>query len=347
MAPTAITIRAPRQLAFLCRPSRAPGLPGVVALTVRDSPATACAISTPDRLPVGAFARTSDSGDAWTLGSIAPCRPTAVRMDSRAEGSAVGGPWTRRHCLGRPGPRVRDAHLPTVPLERRRALVCRTAGRDRSPAGARSGDSRRSRASPTSTPSGAVTDQPNRVSLIEVRVRAPTMEPVRSGRGDVEAARSTASSSRWRSGTTAGNRGIDIRAETARVRAGLGALGAGHRSHAPHAGPARRRPGAASPGAERRLQHGFADAEAGLAAALDDWSPGLTPPAPPRKFRLPGNRWEVGGRPSLARCRCAVSARHSSSWRWSSTPFPKTGPDRCARRSDSAGWSRRVSRRWP
>jgi hypothetical protein len=30
---------------------------------------------------------------------------------------------------------------------------------------------------------GAVTDQPNRVSLVEVRVRAPTMEPVRSSAG--------------------------------------------------------------------------------------------------------------------------------------------------------------------
>jgi type II secretory pathway component PulJ len=183
MAPTAITIRAPRQLAILCRPSRSAGLPGVVALTVRDSPRYGMRDFNPRTDSLWVLRAAADSGDAWALGSIAavstdscpggqPGRRLTVALDAEiASGTPVLGFETLTYRLYRSS-------------EDGRWYVGQQVGADLQPV--LGPVTRDGLAFAYFDSSGAVTDQPNRVSLVEVRVRAPTMGPVRNGAGRLE-----------------------------------------------------------------------------------------------------------------------------------------------------------------
>jgi prepilin-type N-terminal cleavage/methylation domain-containing protein len=180
MAPTAITIRAPRQLALLCRPPRSAGLPGVVALTVRDSPRYGMRDFNPRTDSLWALRADADSGDAWALGSI-----TAVSTDS-----CPGGQPGRRLTV------ALDAEIasgaPILGFETLTYRLYRSSEDGRWYVGQQVGADLQPVLGPVTRDglafayfdsSGALTDQPNRVSLVEVRVRAPTMEPVRSAGG--------------------------------------------------------------------------------------------------------------------------------------------------------------------
>lgn len=180
MAPTAITIRAPRQLALLCQPPRSAGLPGVVALTVRDSPRYGMRDFNPRTDSLWVLRAHADSGDAWALGSIA-----AVSTDS-----CPGGQPGRRLTVAldaeiAPGAPILGFETLTYRLYRSsedgRWYVGQQVGADLQPV--LGPVTRDGLAFAYFDSSGAVTDQPNRVSLVEVRVRAPTTEPVRSGGG--------------------------------------------------------------------------------------------------------------------------------------------------------------------
>ncbi len=190
MAPTAITIRAPRQLAVLCQPPRPAGLPGVLALTVRDSPRYGMRDFNPrtDSLWVFRAGATADTGDEWARASIA-----AMSTDSCPDGrpgrrltvALAGGPWSSPDAGLAAGAPVLGFETLTYRLYRSsedgRWYVGQQVGADLQPV--LGPVTRDGLAFSYFDSGGAVTDQPNRVSLVEVRVRAPTMEPVRTTGG--------------------------------------------------------------------------------------------------------------------------------------------------------------------
>ena len=190
MAPTAITIRAPRQLAILCQPPRSAGLPGMLALTVRDSPRYGMREFNPrtDSLWVLRAAAAADTSDAWALGSIA-----AVSTDS-----CPGGQPGRRITVVqvRGFSSAPDAGIasgaPVLGFETLTYRLYRSSEDGRWYVGQQVGADLQPVLGPVTREglafayfdsTGAVTNQPNRVRLVEVRVRAPTMELVRSSAG--------------------------------------------------------------------------------------------------------------------------------------------------------------------
>ena len=188
MAPTAITIRAPRQLAVLCQPPRPAGLPGVLALTVRDSPRYGMRDFNPRTDSLWVLRAGADSGDAWALGSIAAVSNDSCpggRPGRRITVALMGGPPSPPDAGLAAGAPVLGFETLTYRLYRSsedgRWYVGQQVGADLQPV---LGPVTRDGLAFTYFDSiGAVTDQPNRVSLVEVRVRAPTMEPVRSSAG--------------------------------------------------------------------------------------------------------------------------------------------------------------------
>ena len=191
MGPAAITIRAPRQLAFLCRAPLPAGPPGVLALTVRDQPRYGLRDFNPRTDSLWVFrASNVPAGDEWMLGSVA-----AVSTDSCPDGRPGRG-ITFVPAAGPSGPP--NAGIPTgAPVlgfetltyrlyrssEDGRWYVGQQAGTDLQPV---FGPVTRDGFALTYFDSaGAVATQANRVSLIELRVRAPTVEPVRTAAGNL------------------------------------------------------------------------------------------------------------------------------------------------------------------
>jgi prepilin-type N-terminal cleavage/methylation domain-containing protein len=190
MAPTAITIRAPRQLAVLCQPPRSAGGPGMLALTVRDSPRYGIRDFNPrtDSLWVLRAGPTADTSAAWVRASIA-----TMSNDTCPDGrpgrtitiALTGGPWSAPDAGLATGAPVLGFETLTYRLYRSsedgRWYVGQQVGADLQPV--LGPVTRDGLAFTYFDSSGAITDQPNRVSLVEIRVRAATMEPVRSAAG--------------------------------------------------------------------------------------------------------------------------------------------------------------------
>lgn len=189
MAPTAVTIRAPRQLAVLCQPPRPAGLPGLLALTVRDTPRYGLRDfnARTDSLWV-LRADATDTNDAWALGSIA-----ALSTDSCPDGQSGRriSVVQVRGFSSAPDAGI-ASNAPVLGFETLTYRLYRSSEDGRWYVGQQAGSDLQPVLGPVTRDglafayfdsTGAVTDQPNRVSLVEVRVRAPTTEPVRSSAG--------------------------------------------------------------------------------------------------------------------------------------------------------------------
>jgi hypothetical protein len=184
MQPTAITIRAPRQFGVLCRvPALGPA--GVATLVLRNAPS------------YGLRDFDADTDSLWLLSegiSAAPADDRWVEGDVVSVGSAP--------CAdGRAGRRVTTAlgpgdgfalGAPVLGFEVITYRLYRSSEDGRWYIGQQTATDFQPVLGPVTTnglalayfdSSGSVTTDPSRVSVIEVRVRAATIEPIRDGGG--------------------------------------------------------------------------------------------------------------------------------------------------------------------
>ena len=185
---TAITIRAPRQLAVACRTPGSSGPGGALTLTLRDAPLYGLRDFNPsiDSLWVYSEANGDGADDGgWMLGSIASVAP-----DSCPDGR----PGRRVTTMLRPtvGPvtpaRVIPLGAPVLGFETVTYRLYRSTEDRRWYVGMKTATDLQPLLGPVTSDglafayfdsSGAVTTDPSRVSLIEVRVRARTVQPIR------------------------------------------------------------------------------------------------------------------------------------------------------------------------
>lgn len=190
MSTTAMTIRAPRQLAVLCRAPVPTGLPGALALTLYETPRYGLRDFNPQTDSLWVFRDgdpTTDSDDSWTLGSIGSLSP-----DTCPDGHP-GRRLTFMPAAGTPDTLVGSitSGAPVLGFETLSYRLYR-ASDGRWYVGQEAGAAPQPVLGPVTRDGLAfaffdardvATAQPDQVSLIEVRVRAPTPEPVRDAAG--------------------------------------------------------------------------------------------------------------------------------------------------------------------
>jgi len=195
MTDTAITIRAPRQLAVACR---TPGLGSpseALTLTLRDAPFYGLRDFNPATDSVWVYSEAdvdgSDDG-GWMLGSIASLAP-----DSCPDGRPGRRVTTvLRPSVGQATPgRVIPSGAPVLGFETVTYRLYRSTEDRRWYVGMKTATDLQPLFGPVTSDglefayfdsSGAVTTEPSRVSLIEVRVRARTAQPIRRAGGRLE-----------------------------------------------------------------------------------------------------------------------------------------------------------------
>ncbi len=188
MTDTAITIRAPRQLAVACRTPGSSGPGGALTLTLRDAPLYGLRDFNPSTDSLWVYSEASADGvddGGWMLGSF-----TSVAPDSCPDGqpgrrvttmlSPTVGPVTPERVIPLGAP-VLGFETVTYRLYRstedRRWYIGMKTATDLQPL--LGPVTRDGLAFAYFDSSGAVTTDPTRVSLIEVRVRAATVQPIR------------------------------------------------------------------------------------------------------------------------------------------------------------------------
>jgi len=195
MAATAITIRAMRQLAFVCRPAALDGRATDLTLTIRAAPLFGLRGFNPATDSLLIYYESdmaAPDGNGWALAAL-----TAVADDTCADGApgrklsarGVRRPeqpdWTAAVPGGAP---VRGFEVVTYRLypasDGRWYLGMRGAAETQPLAGPLSGRAGLSLAYYDAT--GAPTAVPTRVALIEMRVRGQTADPVRRPDGALE-----------------------------------------------------------------------------------------------------------------------------------------------------------------
>lgn len=188
MGATAITIRAPRQLAFLCRAALAAG-PGVLTLTLRDTPRYGLRDLNPRTDSVWVL-RPDDlaaAGDDWILGAV-----SAVSSDTCPGGVPGQGITFVSSFSTVPLGAVFPAGAPVLGFETLTYRLYRSSGDGSWYVGQQAGTDLQPVLGPVTRDglaftyfdsTGATTGLRDRVSLIEVRVRAPTSEPLRARAG--------------------------------------------------------------------------------------------------------------------------------------------------------------------
>jgi hypothetical protein len=173
MSATAITIRAPRQLAFLCRDAWTAG-PGALTLTLRDAPRYGLRDLDPrtDSLWVLRRDDIAIAGDDWVLGAV-----SAVSSDT-CPGGAPGQAVT---VVSSGATVLPGAGAPVLGFESLTYRLYRSSGDGQWYVGQQAGADLQPVLGPVTRDglaftyqdsTGAITGQPDRVSLIEVRVRA-------------------------------------------------------------------------------------------------------------------------------------------------------------------------------
>ncbi len=195
MTDTAITIRAPRQLAVACRTPGRSGLWGALTLTLRDAPSYGLRDFNPaiDSLWVYSEADVDGTDDGgWILGSIGSLAP-----DSCPDGRPGRRVTTvLRVTAGQATPgRAIPSGAPVLGFETVTYRLYRSTEDRRWYIGMKSATDLQPLLGPVTSDglafayfdfSGAVTTEPSRVSLIEVRVRAQTAQPIRRAGGRLE-----------------------------------------------------------------------------------------------------------------------------------------------------------------
>jgi len=195
MTDTAITIRAPRQLAVACRTPGPSGPSGALTLTLRDAPLFGLRDFNPavDSLWVYSEADVDGSDDGgWMLGSIASLAPDSC-PDGRPgrQVTTVLRPTGGQVTPGRAIP----SGAPVLGFETVTYRLYRSTEDRRWYVGMKTATDLQPLLGPVTSDglafayfdsSGAVTTEPSRVRLIEVRVRARTAQPIRRAGGRLE-----------------------------------------------------------------------------------------------------------------------------------------------------------------
>lgn len=195
MGPTSLTIRAPRQLAVLCRAPRFTDSPTRATLTLRDGPRFGLRDFDPRRDSLWIY-YDGDPGtrddDGW-LGASIDSLGTDRCPDGRP-GSSITA--TLRPAAGQsPGPGAVPSGAPVLGFETVTYRLYRSSADGRWYVGLETaGDFQPLLGPVTPTglsfaylePSGAPTTVAARVALIELRLRAPTAEPVRTRDGRLD-----------------------------------------------------------------------------------------------------------------------------------------------------------------
>ena len=192
MTDTAITIRAARQLAVACRSPGWSGPGGALTLTLRDTPFFGLRDFNPSVDSLWVYsevdADASDDG-GWILGSIASVAP-----DSCPDGQPGRRVTTvLRPTAGQVSPeRAIPSGAPVLGFETVTYRLYRSTEDRRWYVGMKTATDLQPLLGPVTSDglafayfdsSGAVTTDPSRVSLIEVRVRALTDQPIRRAGG--------------------------------------------------------------------------------------------------------------------------------------------------------------------
>lgn len=195
MGPAAITIRAQRRLAVLCRPPQPGPDPGSLVLTLRDAPSAGIRDFNPAGDSVLVFAD-GDPGtpddDSWAVGSFGPLMP-----DSCPDGES-GRHFTAflRPVPGRPwGDWGITSGAPVQGFETVTYRLYRSSDDGRWYVGQQSGGDVQPVLGPVTNDglaftyldsSGVATTEPSRVALIGVLVRARTVRRIRNRQGGLE-----------------------------------------------------------------------------------------------------------------------------------------------------------------
>jgi prepilin-type N-terminal cleavage/methylation domain-containing protein len=191
MAATAVTIRAARQLAVLCRAPAPTGMPSGLILTLGESPRYGLRDFNPQTDSLWVLRDqdpTEDTDDEWVLGSIGPPAP-----DTCSDGQP-GRRMTFVPAAGSPDSLAASitAGAPVIGFETLSYRLYRASEDGRWYVGQQAGAALQPVLGPVTRDglaftyldaSGAVAARPDQVRLIEVRVRAPTPEPLRDATG--------------------------------------------------------------------------------------------------------------------------------------------------------------------
>ena len=192
MARTAITIRAPRQLAVVCRPPRLGGPPAPVVLTLAEVPFYGSRDFNPttDSLWIYYKGAGTRDGDGWILGSIASLDP-----DTCPDGRPGRRVTTMLLAAGVDRDGVIPSGAPALGFETVTYRLYRSSEDGRWYVGMQTASDFQPVLGPVTSDglafayfdsSGATTPQPSRVSLIEARVRGRTAQPIRRADGRLD-----------------------------------------------------------------------------------------------------------------------------------------------------------------
>lgn len=195
MGRAAITIRAQRRLAVLCRPPQPGPDPGSLVLTVRDAPSAGARDFNPAGDSVLVFAD-GDPGtpddDSWTVGSFGALLPD--RCPDGGSGRRFMA--VLRPVPGRPwGDWGIASGAPVQGFETVTYRLYRSSEDGRWYVGQQSAGDVQPVLGPVTNDglaftfldsSGVVTTEPSRVALIDVQVRARTLRPIRNRQGGLE-----------------------------------------------------------------------------------------------------------------------------------------------------------------
>ncbi|MGH7612798.1 MAG: PilW family protein [Gemmatimonadales bacterium] len=190
MSDTAITIRAPRQLAVACR---APETAASGTLTLRDAPFYRLRDFNPAIDSLWVYSEAVDGSDdgSWMLGPITSLAPDTC--PDRRPGRRV---TTALRPAGQVAPgRVVPAGAPVLGFETLTYRLYRSTEDRRWYVGMKTATDLQPLLGPVTSDglsfayfdsSGAVTNEPIRVTMIEVRVRARSVQPVRQADGTLQ-----------------------------------------------------------------------------------------------------------------------------------------------------------------
>ncbi len=192
MGAAALTIRAQRQLAVLCRPPRAGSGPSSLMLTLRDSPFAGWRDFNPAADSVFVFSdgdTATPDDDGWATGSIGSFVPDTCpdgRLGRRFTASLRPAPG---RSLGSWGI---TAGAPVLGFETLGYRLYRSSEDGRWYVGLQTATDMQPVLGPVTSDglafayldsTGLVTTQSSRVAMIEIRVRAQTLAAIRDGRG--------------------------------------------------------------------------------------------------------------------------------------------------------------------
>lgn len=192
MGAAALTIRAQRQLAVLCRPPQDGSAPGSLVLTLRDAPFAGWRDFNPAVDSVLVFSdgdTATPDDDGWAAGSIGSFAPDTCpdgRPGRRVTASLRAAPGRT------PGSWGIMAGAPVLGFETLGYRLYRSSEDGRWYVGLQSASDLQPVLGPVTSDglaftyldtSGVVTTQSTRVAMIEVRVRARTLAAIRDGRG--------------------------------------------------------------------------------------------------------------------------------------------------------------------